>query len=83
MNQPLADSLEAIASEGPDALYRGALAHAIAGDIARRGGWLTIQDLEDHRSDWVEPIRTSVGEVELLELPPNTQGFVAIEALNI
>lgn len=83
VNQPLADSLEAIASEGPDALYRGALAHAIAGDIARRGGWLTIQDLEDHRSDWVEPIRTSVGEVELLELPPNTQGFVAIEALNI
>ena len=83
VNRPLADSLEAIASEGPDVLYRGALGHAIASDMARRGGWLTTQDLDDHRSDWMEPIRTSIGEVELLELPPNTQGFVAIEALNI
>lgn len=87
-NPALAASLDAIATHGPDVLYRGTLGRALTQDIERRNGWLTQDDLADHRSEWVEPIRTHVtgaaGEsIELLELPPNTQGFVAIEALNI
>ena len=82
-NRPLAASLEAIAADGADVFYRGALGRAIAADAARRGGWLTFDDLAAHRSDAAEPIRATFGEVELLELPPNTQGVVAIEALNI
>ena len=79
----LAATLESIATEGRDALYRGDIGRAIAGDAERRGGWLTAGDLRDHRSEWVDPIRTTFQDVELLELPPNTQGFVALEALNI
>lgn len=79
----LAASLEAIASDGRDAFYRGELGRSIAQDIQRRGGWLSLSDLNDHRSEWVDPIRTSYQDIELLELPPNTQGFVALEALNI
>ena len=79
----LAATLEMIAAEGRDAFYRGDLGRAIARDIERRGGWLTAADLDDHRSEWVDPIRATYADVELLELPPNTQGFVALEALNI
>ncbi|MEE2637742.1 MAG: gamma-glutamyltransferase [Acidobacteriota bacterium] len=79
----LATSLETLASDGRDALYDGPLGHAIARDITERGGWLTASDFRTHLSEWVEPIRGLYGEVELLELPPNTQGFVALEALNI
>ena len=79
----LAATLELIAAEGRDALYRGDLGRAIARDAERRGGWLTAADLCDHRSEWVDPIRATFSDVELLELPPNTQGFVALEALNI
>ena len=79
----LAATLELIAADGRDAFYLGDLGRAIARDIERRGGWLTAADLGDHRSDWVDPIRATYADVELLELPPNTQGFVAIEALNI
>ena len=87
-NPALAASLDAIATHGPDALYHGYLGRTVAHDIERRGGWLTREDLAAHQSDWVEPIRTQVtggsGDyIELLELPPNTHGFVAIEALNI
>ena len=80
---PLAATLEVIAAEGRDALYRGDLGRTIARDAERRGGWLTEADLRDHRSEWVDPIRATYADVELLELPPNTQGFVALEALNI
>ena len=79
----LAASLELIAADGRDALYRGDLGRAIARDAEGRGGWITEADLRDHRSEWVEPIRATYADVELLELPPNTQGFVALEALNI
>lgn len=88
-NPALAASLDAIATHGPDVLYRGELGRALTRDIERRNGWLTQDDLAAHRSEWVEPIRTHVrtaaagDTIELLELPPNTQGFVAIEALNI
>ena len=79
----LAATLEQIAADGRDALYRGDVGRAIVRDTERRGGWLAAADLADHRSEWVEPIRTTYADVELLELPPNTQGFVALEALNI
>ena len=49
----------------------------------RREGLLRAADLAAHRSDWVEPISTSYRGHELYELPPNTQGFVALEMLNL
>lgn len=51
--------------------------------MARRDGWLSARDLADHRSDWVDPISTTYRGYEVLELPPNTQGIVALEMLNI
>jgi gamma-glutamyltranspeptidase / glutathione hydrolase len=44
---------------------------------------LDERDFTDHKSDWVEPIRTSYRGVDVLEMPPSTQGFVALEMLNI
>ena len=79
----LASTLESITTDGRDVLYRGDLGRAIARDAQRRGGWLSAADLRDHCSEWVDPIRATYADVELLKLPPNTQGFVALEALNI
>jgi gamma-glutamyltranspeptidase/glutathione hydrolase len=82
-NENLAQSLEAIARDGRDAFYKGAIARKIAADMQARGGLLELSDLEAHRSEWVEPIRTTYRGVELLEMPPSNQGFVALEMLNI
>jgi gamma-glutamyltranspeptidase/glutathione hydrolase len=82
-NPALAATLETIARDGRDAFYRGAIAEAILADAQRRGGWLTRRDLAEHRSDWVEPISTSYRGHDVFELPPNTQGVVALEMLNI
>lgn len=82
-NPALAATLEAIARGGRDAFYRGPIAEAIAADAERRGGLLARRDLADHRSDWVEPISTSYRGYDVFELPPNTQGVVALEMLNI
>jgi gamma-glutamyltranspeptidase/glutathione hydrolase len=82
-NPDLANTLEQVAKGGRDVFYTGAIAKAIARDIERRGGFITAADLAAHKADWVEPIGTSYRGYDLYEMPPNTQGFVALQMLNI
>jgi gamma-glutamyltranspeptidase / glutathione hydrolase len=82
-NPRLAVTLEELARSGRDSFYRGVIARSIAADMKQRGGLLTETDLSAHRSDWVAPISTTYRGHEVLELPPNTQGIVALQMLNI
>jgi gamma-glutamyltranspeptidase/glutathione hydrolase len=82
-NPRLANSLELIAKGGRDAFYKGPIARAIVADMRARNGLLDERDFTDHKADWVELIRTSYRGVDVLEMPPSTQGFVALEMLNI
>jgi gamma-glutamyltranspeptidase/glutathione hydrolase len=74
----LAATLRRIAGEGPDAVYHGSVARAIA-----NASWLREDDLAAHRSDWVEPLRRRYRDVEVCELPPNGQGVTALVALGV
>jgi gamma-glutamyltranspeptidase/glutathione hydrolase len=82
-NPKLAATLETIAKGGRDAFYKGPIAEAIGADMKRRNALLAASDLAAHRSDWVDPISTTYRGYQVLELPPNTQGAVALEMLNI
>jgi gamma-glutamyltranspeptidase/glutathione hydrolase len=82
-NPNLARSLELIAKEGRDAFYKGAIAQAIAADMKSRDGLIDLQDLAAHKAEWVEPISTNYRGYDVLEMPPSTQGFVALEMLNL
>jgi gamma-glutamyltranspeptidase/glutathione hydrolase len=82
-NPNLAATLEQIARGGRDAFYRGPIAKAIAADMQARKALVTEADLAAHKSDWVQPISTTYRGHEVLEMPPNTQGAVALEMLNI
>ena len=73
-NPALAAVLTGIAADGPEALYRGPLARAVAGAAASAGGSVHVDDLADHASQWVEPLRASLGGRELLTVPPPCQG---------
>lgn len=74
----LAATLREIAADGPDAFYRGRVAQAIA-----EASWLDERDLASYAPRWVEPLRIAYRGVEVLELPPPTQGVVALEALGL
>jgi gamma-glutamyltranspeptidase/glutathione hydrolase len=82
-NPRLAASLELIAKGGRDAFYKGAIARAIGDDMQRRQGLLSAEDLAAHTSNWTEPISTDYKGHQVLEFPPNTQGVVALEMLNL
>jgi gamma-glutamyltranspeptidase/glutathione hydrolase len=82
-NPLLAATLERVAHGGVDGFYRGPVASAIASRLAADGGLVDEVDLGAHATDWVTPIRTTFRGCEVFEMPPNTQGFVALEMLNI
>jgi gamma-glutamyltranspeptidase/glutathione hydrolase len=67
-----------IAERGPDAIYTGEVARSICSVC-----WLEEDDLAGYRPRWVEPLRLSYRGVEVLELPPPTQGVAALEALGL
>jgi gamma-glutamyltranspeptidase/glutathione hydrolase len=70
-----------IAKDGPDALYRGALAKRIVAFTEQEGGLLTADDLAGHRSTWTEPISTDYRGFRVLAFPPNTQGVTLLQSL--
>ncbi len=84
LRQPnLARTYRMLANEGRDAFYRGPLGRTVTEYVQQCGGVLAMEDLEQHHSDWVEPISTTYRGYDVYEFPPNSQGLTALEMLNI
>jgi len=79
----LGQTLQAVAEEGADVVYDGHVGEAIAEEIQARGGFMTVDDLAAHEVEWPDPVSTTYNGTEVFELPPNNQGLLALEALNI
>jgi gamma-glutamyltranspeptidase/glutathione hydrolase len=90
LRQPdLARTLETLAAEGPDHLYRGALGRTIVGHLEQLGGCLTLADLDAMRPVWKEPATASYRGLTVHVPPPPCEGFQflltlrILEALNV
>ena len=82
-NPRMARTLRGIAEGGAEYFYRGEPAEKIVRCSERLGGLFTLRDFAEHRSDWVEPITANYRGYDVFELPPATQGFVALAMLKI
>lgn len=79
----LAQTLKTLAAKGARAFYEGELADDMAQTIAAKGSFIDAQDFANHRGDIVMPISTRYKGLDLVEIPPNGQGLVALVMLNI
>ncbi len=79
----LAATMKAIASGGAKAFYEGAIAADIAATVQAAGGLLAVEDLARHKGEAVTPISTNYRGLDVVELPPNGQGMIALILLNI
>lgn len=82
-NPRMGKTLRRIADEGADVFYRGDIAKKIVSCSEKKGGFFTLKDFADHRSDWVEAVTTNYRGYDVYELPPATQGFATLEMLKI
>jgi gamma-glutamyltranspeptidase/glutathione hydrolase len=80
-NQALADTLEAIAQQGADALYRGPIAHDIAERVRTHPtnpGHLSVDDLSNYRPVRRDGLCSPVRSWLLCGMPPPSSGAIAI-----
>ena len=83
VNKGLAQTFQKIARDGIKTFYEGEICDAIASFSNRNDGLLSPQDFRDHTTTWVDPISTDYRGFTIYELPPNGQGAVTLEMLNI
>jgi len=82
-NPDMGRAFRLIADQGPAAFYKGEIAAAILETSGRLGGTMTAQDLASFCPEWVQPVSTDYRGWRVYELPPNGQGIIALEMLNI
>jgi len=83
-HQPqLADTLTAIAEGGRDAFYTGSIAVDMVDSLKALGGLHTVDDFAAATADYVTPIKTDYRGVSIYECPPNGQGLLVLQMLNV
>jgi gamma-glutamyltranspeptidase/glutathione hydrolase len=79
-----AETLRAIAADGPGLLYTGPLGAVYADHMARSGGYVTREDLAAYRTIVREPVRGTYRGHEIIGPPPPSSGPLhIIQMLNI
>lgn len=85
VRQPvLAETLERLASEGPEFFITGEWAQAFVAEVNRTGGKITLAELADYEPRWVAPVAFAYRGAELRGAPPaSTAGILNGMILNI
>ena len=82
-NKDLANTLRIIAKKGRKGFYEGEIAKVMSDFIIEQGGFLSYNDLKNHKSEWIDPVSTNYRGFDIWELPPNGQGIAALQILNL
>ncbi|MGO2155868.1 MAG: gamma-glutamyltransferase [Serratia proteamaculans] len=80
----LANTLEAIAKDGPDAFYKGKIPQAVEAAAKQGGGILTAADFANYKVTETPPITCSYRGYKFVSAPPPSSGGVTLcEILNV
>jgi gamma-glutamyltranspeptidase / glutathione hydrolase len=83
VQRDLAASLELLGRQGPTAMYGGVLGERVAEVLAAHGSTMRPEDLAAHEVEEVVPLVARYRGLDVLELPPPTQGVTAATALGV
>ncbi|MBI1873188.1 MAG: gamma-glutamyltransferase [Acidobacteria bacterium] len=83
VNKDLARTLRAIGAGGADGYYKGPVAKNTGDYLKANGGIITEADLASYAPYEDAPIKVNYRGIDVYECPPNSQGIVMLEALNI
>ena len=82
-NQYKAETFKLLAKHGKDGFYKGEVAESIVKEVQSRGGLITLEDLANHTSTFVDPISYEFLGKKLWEIPPNGSGIIALLSLGL
>lgn len=80
----LAETLSAVAAQGPRGFYEGPVAEKLAKAVADAGGIMTAADLKSYQAVIRAPVRGTYRGYDIVSMPlPSSGGVVLVETLNI
>lgn len=80
----LAETFAKLAATGArEGFYEGNVAQRICEAISAGGSPLTPEDFAKYQARWVEPISSTYRGYDVFQMPPSTQGFAALQILNL
>ncbi|MEG4007104.1 gamma-glutamyltransferase [Microcoleus sp. Pol11C1] len=83
VQRDLARTLRQIA-QNPQSFYTGDIARAIAADMAKNGGIITLEDLKNYTPIWRNPVCGNFRTYEICAMsPPSSGGVHLLQILNI
>jgi gamma-glutamyltranspeptidase/glutathione hydrolase len=83
VQKDLANTLREIGAKGSAAFYQGPIAEKFAAYMKAQGGLIDQKDLAAIRANEDSAIKINYKGIDVYECPPNSQGFVMLQALNI
>ncbi len=83
VQKDLANTLREIGAKGSAAFYQGPVAETFAAYMKAQGGLIDQKDLAAIRANEDPAIKINYKGIDVYECPPNSQGFVMLQALNI
>ncbi|MGF2034632.1 MAG: gamma-glutamyltransferase [Nostoc sp. CmiVER01] len=83
VQRDLARTLAEIA-KNPQSFYTGSIARAIASDMVKNGGLITLEDLKAYKPIWRTPVCSNFRKAKICSMPPPSSGGVhLLQILNI
>ncbi|XP_011006432.1 PREDICTED: gamma-glutamyltranspeptidase 3-like isoform X1 [Populus euphratica] len=83
-NLELAQSLEAVAEQGPQAFYNGTVGEKLVKDVRDAGGILTMEDLKNYKVDIMDALAANFTGYTIYGMPPPSSGTLGMSlVLNI
>ncbi|WP_414620625.1 gamma-glutamyltransferase [Calothrix sp. CCY 0018] len=83
VQRDLGRTLQDIAGN-PQSFYTGRIARAIASDMAKNNGLITLEDLKSYKPIWREPVCGNFRKARVCSMPPPSSGGIhLLQMLNI
>lgn len=78
VQKDLANTLKAIAKDGPDAFYKGKIADLLVAEMQRGNGVITKEDMANYKVRVMKPVKGTYRGYEVVSMPPPSSGGVHI-----
>eukprot|EP01035_Chromulina_nebulosa_P018845 gene18845-24630_t len=83
-NKDLANTFRILGEKGAkEGFYKGSVANSIIDTIKEYDGLMELEDLENHRTSFEEPISIVYNNVRIYQTPPPSHGLAVLIALKI
>lgn len=77
-NKQLAETLKRIMQHGKDEFYKGETAKKLVDVIAKNGGIITLEDLEQYEAKWRKPVTFNYKDLKIISMSPPSSGGLCL-----